>query len=71
MESISGFTALITGLFVIIAVKPEAGPYNGPISGAAFGSQKHAQTWKRYRPMLDRSLPHGTVQAFLRTALGS
>ena len=45
----SGFIAMITGLFVIIAVKPELGPENGPRRGAANRSPKPPPTLQSYR----------------------
>ena len=45
----SGFTSMITGLFVIIGVKPDPGPDNGLIMGAAIWSRKPPPTLQSYR----------------------
>ena len=71
LGSNSGFTAMITGLFVIIAMKPEAGPDNGPIMGAVIGSQKQAHTLKRHRPMGDYRIPQRTFLSSLGKAWGA
>ena len=58
-------------LFVIIAMKPEAGPDNGPIMGAVIGSQKQAHTLKRHRPMGDHRIPQRTFLSSLGKAWGA
>ena len=45
----SGFIAMITGLFVIIAMKPESGPDNGFIVGAGSWPPKPPPTLQAYR----------------------